>query len=467
MFIDRTWTGAAAPGGRASLAAVAALALVVAACGGSTRHRRPSAAPPASARHRRSAAAPAPRPRRERRRLHGTRGDDHVLDLGRPPGDQEPAGDRRRVPRGQPEDHGQRDRLRLGAVLGQAPDRRSRAATRPDVFAMDGPLFPDYQSRDVLLDLKPFIDRDGYDLTQLADQAVADFTTPDGQFGLPRDLNVVALYYNKTMFDAAGHPLPGRHVGLGEARRGRQEADRSRTPTARPTQWGFYTETTDMENYWSELVWQNGGDIVSRRPQDEPRRQRRGGRRHPVPPGPDLEGQGHARRGDHRRARRRLRAGPGGDGVQRLVARRDPPGRRARLRDRAAAEGPGRPGARRSTRPGAVVYKGTKNPDAAWEFVKYLASPAAQDAAHGAQGVAAGEQGGPRRAVRDVVRRRAGPRRRDRLRPAQAVVQGLQRVDDRAPGRARHERLQRAEQDGQAGAHRRRCRQLDGILAGQ
>ena len=27
---------------------------------------------------------------------------------------------------------------------------------------------------------------------------------------------------------------------------------------------------------------------------------------------------------------------------------------------------------------GAVVYKGTKNPDAAWEFVKYLASPAAQ-----------------------------------------------------------------------------------------
>ena len=48
----------------------------------------------------------------------------------------------------------------------------------PDVFAMDGPLFPDYQTRDVLLDLKPFIDRDGYDLGQLADQAVADFTTP-------------------------------------------------------------------------------------------------------------------------------------------------------------------------------------------------------------------------------------------------------------------------------------------------
>src|SRR3990172_12934111 len=29
----------------------------------------------------------------------------------------------------------------------------------PDVFAMDGPLFPDYQSRGVLLDLKPYIHR--------------------------------------------------------------------------------------------------------------------------------------------------------------------------------------------------------------------------------------------------------------------------------------------------------------------
>ena len=28
---------------------------------------------------------------------------------------------------------------------------------------------------------------------------------------------------------------------------------------------------------------------------------------------------------------------------------------------------------------GAVVYKGTKSPDAAWEFVKYLTSPAAQE----------------------------------------------------------------------------------------
>ncbi len=32
---------------------------------------------------------------------------------------------------------------------------------------------------------------------------------------------------------------------------------------ASPTSGVFYTETTDMENYWSSLVWQNGGEIIS------------------------------------------------------------------------------------------------------------------------------------------------------------------------------------------------------------
>ena len=121
-----------------------------------------------------------------------------------------------------PNDHGRRGRVRLGRLLGPSSRPGSPAAPRPDVFAMDGPLFPDYQARDVLLDLKPYIDKDGYDLTQLADQGVADFTTADGgQYGLPRDLNTIALYYNKDMFDAAGIAVPRRHLGLGEARRGR------------------------------------------------------------------------------------------------------------------------------------------------------------------------------------------------------------------------------------------------------
>ena len=59
-------------------------------------------------------------------------------------------------------------------------------------------------------------------------------------------------------------------------------------------QWGFYTETTDMENYWSSLVWQNGGDIVSADRTQTLLGSRPGDRRHPAAPGPHLHPQDHA-----------------------------------------------------------------------------------------------------------------------------------------------------------------------------
>jgi len=134
----------------------------------------------------------------------------------------------------------------------------------PDVFAMDGPLFPDYQSRGVLLDLAPYIERDGFDVSALADAGVAHFTTPDGgQYGLPRDLNVVALYYNKAMFDAAGIPYPDETWDWDKLVEVGKQLTIDADGNGQPEQWGFYTETTDMENYWSELVWQNGGEIIS------------------------------------------------------------------------------------------------------------------------------------------------------------------------------------------------------------
>jgi multiple sugar transport system substrate-binding protein len=245
----------------------------------------------------------------------------------------------------------------------------------PDVFAMDGPLFPDYQSRDVLLDLKPFIDRDGYDLGQLADQAVADFTTAGGQFGLPRDLNVVALYYNKKMFDTAGIAYPDESWDWAKlVDVAKQLTIRSGSKT---TQWGFYTETTDMENYWSELVWQNGGDIIS---EDHKTSlvgspEAAGGLqflqdliwKHKVMPDASITDA----LGDAFEQGQAAMEANGSWLVATHIA--------AGLDFGIAPLPKGPAGKATSINPtGAVVYKGTKSPDAAWAFVKYLASPAAQ-----------------------------------------------------------------------------------------
>jgi multiple sugar transport system substrate-binding protein len=259
------------------------------------------------------------------------------------------------------------DKLQTGIAGGDAPD----------VFAMDGPLFPDYQTRDVLLDLKPFIDRDGYDLGQLADQAVADFTTPAGQFGLPRDLNVIALFYNKKMFDAASLPYPDETWDWAKL----VEVAKKLTlkgADGKVKQWGFFTETSDMENYWSSLVWQNGGDILAadRKSTVLGSDQAVGGIqflqdliwKEKVMPD---AGTWPTDSGD---AFEQGKAALEADGSW-LVATHQAAG--IDLGIAPLPKGPA--GQATSINPtGAVVYVNTKNPDAAWEFVKYLASPAAQ-----------------------------------------------------------------------------------------
>ncbi|MBA2381493.1 MAG: sugar ABC transporter substrate-binding protein, partial [Chloroflexi bacterium] len=259
------------------------------------------------------------------------------------------------------------DKLQTGIAGGDAPD----------VFAMDGPLFPDYQSRNVLLDLKPYIDKSGYDLGQLADQAVGDFTTADGQFGLPRDLNVVALFYNKKMFDAASLPYPDDTWDWAKLVEVGKKLTIDSNGDGKTDQWGLYTETSDMENYWSSLVWQNGGDIVA--PDGKSSLlgtdQAVGGIqflqdliwKDKIVPDPALFAET-------------------GDAFEQGKAAMEVNGSWLVATDLAAGldfgiaplpQGPA--GRATSINPtGAVVFQGSKSPDAAWEFVKYLASPPAQ-----------------------------------------------------------------------------------------
>ena len=245
----------------------------------------------------------------------------------------------------------------------------------PDVFLMDGPLFPDYQTRDQLLDLSPLIARDGFDLSQLVDLAVQDFTAADGhQYGLPRDLNTIALFYNKTMFDAAGLPYPD---GTWDWNKLVEVATKlTKTSGNATTQWGFYTETSDMENYWSSLVWQAGGDILS----------------------PDkksvLIDSAQAAAGIQflqdliykDKVMQQPVAGGTGDAFENGQAAMEAngswlvPTHQAAGIDFGVAPLPmGPAGKATSVNPsGVVVYKGTKSPDAAWEFVKCYTGPKLQ-----------------------------------------------------------------------------------------
>ena len=164
-----------------------------------------------------------------------------------------------------------------------------------------------------------------------------------------------------------GRPgLPRRELGLGEARRGRHgpHEGRERRRHRRPV---GLLHRDDRHGELLELARLAERRRHRQRRQDEDApRDARGGRRDPVPPGPDLEGQDHGRPGALRRDGRRLRAGQRGHGGERVMARPDPHrGRerpRVRVRHRPAARRD-RPGATpRSTRPAPSSTRARRRP---------------------------------------------------------------------------------------------------------
>ncbi|TLM99663.1 sugar ABC transporter substrate-binding protein [bacterium] len=135
--------------------------------------------------------------------------------------------------------------------------------TPPDVFAMDAPLFLDWQSRGALLNLQPYIDKNPGFLDGFYPQTLAAYKTSDGYFGLPRDFQSIVLFYNKDMFDAAKQPYPTADWTYADLLTAAKALTVDSNSDGKIEQYGFWTDTWDMELFWSEAIWAYGGDIIS------------------------------------------------------------------------------------------------------------------------------------------------------------------------------------------------------------
>lgn len=135
--------------------------------------------------------------------------------------------------------------------------------TPPDVFAMDAPLYPDWQSRGVLLNLQPYIDANPALLEGLYPGPLESYKRDDGYYGLPRDFQTIVLYYNKDMFDAAGVAYPTDDWTLDDLREAAKALTLDKDGDGVTDQWGFYADLWDMELFWSGALWGHGGDIVT------------------------------------------------------------------------------------------------------------------------------------------------------------------------------------------------------------
>jgi multiple sugar transport system substrate-binding protein len=137
------------------------------------------------------------------------------------------------------------------------------AGTAPDVFAMDAPLYLDYQSRDVLLNLQPYLDKNPDMLKDVYPQTLSAYKTADGYFGLPRDFQTIVLFYNKDMFDKAKVAYPTDKWTWDDLRAAAKKLTKDINGDGKIDQYGFMFDQWDMETGWSEAIWSYGGDIVS------------------------------------------------------------------------------------------------------------------------------------------------------------------------------------------------------------
>jgi multiple sugar transport system substrate-binding protein len=137
------------------------------------------------------------------------------------------------------------------------------ADTPPDVFAMDAPLYLDYQSRGVLLNLQPYLDKNPDMLKGVYPQTLEAYKTSDGMYGLPRDFQTVVLFYNKDMFDAAGVAYPTADWTNEDLRNAAKQQTKDSNNDGKTDQYGFYADLWDMELIWSEAIWAYGGDVIN------------------------------------------------------------------------------------------------------------------------------------------------------------------------------------------------------------
>ena len=137
------------------------------------------------------------------------------------------------------------------------------AGTPPDVFAMDAPLFLDYQSRGVLLNLQPYIDQNPDMLNGVYPQTLEAYKTPDGMFGLPRDFQTIVLFYNKDMFDAGGVAYPTADWTYDDLRNAASQLTKDTNGDGKIDQFGYSPDLWDFEPGMSEIIWGYGGDLIS------------------------------------------------------------------------------------------------------------------------------------------------------------------------------------------------------------
>ncbi|MGE5572331.1 MAG: ABC transporter substrate-binding protein [Bacillota bacterium] len=130
----------------------------------------------------------------------------------------------------------------------------------PDVTAVSSAWGDEVGEKGAFLDLTKLVNRDKAEFKPVFPTAFALWKTAKGeQYAFPFDLDIPALFYNKELFDAAGIAYPTDKWTWDDMLKAAIALTKDTNGDGQPDQYGF----TTWYFHWATLVWANGGSLLT------------------------------------------------------------------------------------------------------------------------------------------------------------------------------------------------------------
>jgi multiple sugar transport system substrate-binding protein len=126
-----------------------------------------------------------------------------------------------------------------------------------DVFWMNADGLPVYASQGALVSIQEMVDDGSINVEAYPESLRSLYTFEDTVYGIPRDFDTIALFYNKDLFDTAGVEYPTADWTWDDLR-----AAAEKLTTEDGSQWGYVSSLGGQQNYYN-LIKQNGGEILN------------------------------------------------------------------------------------------------------------------------------------------------------------------------------------------------------------
>src|SRR5579864_243252 len=133
--------------------------------------------------------------------------------------------------------------------------------TVPDVFYLTPDMSDEYVSGGKLLNLSPYMARDGVKASDYYSALLNPFVCTSGQvFGLPKDWNSLGVFYNKQMFQTAGLPTPSANWTWSDMQHDAQAL--TKNPNTPNSVYGIVL-SADLSR-WGAFLLEDGGSILNK-----------------------------------------------------------------------------------------------------------------------------------------------------------------------------------------------------------